>query len=516
MTPSLAVAGIAALIAVAVHPAAAADAGVPATEVMTVYRFNGPLELPYYEVAEALRDGPRIPAGHLVQGTAVIPCLVLREGKPVTDASGTPWVGFDVVVDPPTATPESGRTFSDALATRRQLRVRNHHCPPGGPRPVIDVRTLHHLERPPFFEPPRPTAPHGQAEGAAGLLDSIVRAFHESSHCAEVNATLLRRRERLLTAWDRFSRAHAGRWPEDALHRARQLDVVMRTALFEGHLERGCTAYGACERLIIALSIRNRARGGCRRGQGCRYPGDLEGVATAVSQYNIWDEYLTQVSGLTSCFLRSDLAAADTTTAARLRRMYAQSVQGVESILFGPEADLAMHFPEASPGDLLTLRHYYHPPAMGACFPDRPDVEYVSGAVARRGDDFVLVANQRVQVDAPTPGGYRFRIVRVRDTADRDELEIQDLYPGFVVDGRKIAGARPTGCRPHGLAASCTPGPVGRYRKIPSWFETGKPLRTLCRVEERGPSCALPSSAARTVAVGGPCDREMQPVAGVP
>jgi len=34
----------------------------------------------------------------------------------------------------------------------------------------------------------------------------------------------------------------------------------MRTAIYEGHLDRGCNAYGACERNIIALSIRNRAQ----------------------------------------------------------------------------------------------------------------------------------------------------------------------------------------------------------------------------------------------------------------
>ncbi|MFN8642775.1 MAG: hypothetical protein U0802_14405 [Candidatus Binatia bacterium] len=83
----------------------------------------------------------------------------------------------------------------------------------------------------------------------------------------------------------------------------------MRTALYEGHIGRGCSAYGACERNVIALSIRNRAVERCLAGQGCRQAGDFEGVSSAVAQYNIWDEYLTQTTGPASC-----------TTAPRSRR----------------------------------------------------------------------------------------------------------------------------------------------------------------------------------------------------
>ncbi len=56
----------------------------------------------------------------------------------------------------------------------------------------------------------------------------------------------------------------------------------MRTALYEGHIGRGCTAYGACERNIVALSIRNRALRPVPSRQGCRFPGDFQGVSSTV------------------------------------------------------------------------------------------------------------------------------------------------------------------------------------------------------------------------------------------
>jgi hypothetical protein len=181
----------------------------------------------------------------------------------------------------------------------------------------------------------------------------------------------------------------------------------MRTALYEGHLDRGCSAYGACERNIVALSIRNRGNS-CLGGQGCGYPGDFQGVSSKVSQYNIWDEFLTQISGLTSCFLREDLSGEGVRSTAeapldfnadyykKIRAMYEQNVEEVERILFGDDRDLAKVFPGTPLGDLKRLRHYYHPPAMGKCFPE-PRVEYMSGAVASRGDDFALIANTRIR-----------------------------------------------------------------------------------------------------------------------
>jgi len=484
-----------------------AAADIPAAPLMTVYRFNGPTGIPYYAVDRFQRSGPTTPAGTLAQGTSVIPCLVIRDGRPLTDRGGTPYVGFEVVVDARSATRESTARFKEVAARQKARRVANHHCPPNAPY-VIDVRALYALGKAPSYDPPLPP---GLAPAAgASQLDQIVRAFHASADCEQANQLLMGRRDALRRAWDAFERD--GRWPAGTIRRARQLDYVMRTALYEGHLGRGCNAYGACERNVIALSIRNRAVERCLRGQGCRQPGDFEGVASSVSQYNIWDEFLTQTSGLTSCFLRPDLAGNP--HYARLQAMYRQNAGTVEGILFGDLADLRAAFPGSATGGLTALRHYYHPPAMGKCFPGHPRLEYISGATARRGDDFALIANTRIEVGPARGGGYAFELAETADENGRDIVRTSDAYPGFVIDGRKVELRRAGGCTPYGTPRSCRFDRVGRHRKVPGWLASGDPLRLSCTIEARGESCTDPPRREQ-IAVGGACDIEMQPVAGV-
>ena len=486
-------------------------ADIPATPVLTLYRFNGDLELPYYDVGKFQGVGNDIPAGRLVQGTTLIPCLVIRGGRPVTDSSGTPFVGFEIVVDPRNATAESTARVTEVIAQRKSLMVANHHCSPGV-RHVIDVRNLYPMEKVPFFDPPRAAAPTA-GEGSAGSgPDAVVRAFHNSPQCAEVNETLTGRREALHSAWSAFKSDNSARWSESELAKAHDLDFTMRTALFEGHLERGCNAYGACERNIVALSIRNRALERCFSREGCASRGDFVGVASSVSQYNIWDEYLTQISGLTACYLRSDLATDP--KYAKLQAMYAQNVGDVQKILFGTDADLLELFPGVSLDDVKRTAHYYHAPAMGKCFPQIEGVEYMSGAVARSGDDFALIANTRIQVGDKIGDDYRFRAFRFEETDERDVVDTRDDYPGFVVDGRKVSLIPASGCRPYGVPAGCPRDEVGRYRKTPSWLDAGKPLGLTCRIADQSESCAAPEKLV-TVQVGGMCDTQMRPVSGV-
>jgi len=488
-------------------------ADIPATEVMTVYRFNGALEIPYYGVEAFQRSGTAVPAGTLTQGSSVVPCLVIRGGRPLTDRSGTPFVGFEVVVDSRRATRESTEQFKTAMAARRSMTVTNHHCGESVAY-VLDARNVDALDKPPKFDPPVADVP---AVGAAGPevtseSDQIVRAFHNSAQCADANRELVGRRAALQQGWSRFSAENATHWSPDVLSRARQLDFAMRTAIFEGHLDRGCNAYGSCERNIIALSIRNRAREACRSGQGCGFVGDLEGVAANVSQYNIWDEFLTQVSGLTSCYLRRDLVANE----GKLGAIYGHTVADVERILFGDDRDLEAIFPRSSLSDLKALRHYYHPPAMGKCFPDYPQVEFMAGAVAGNGENFALLANTRIEVGEKAEGGYLFWDVVVRDEGGRDALQVLDHYGGFVVDGRKVTRRGAAGCLPYGIPRSCRFDSIGRYRRTPGWLNMGDALEIHCSVPDRGEQCQKDMERPVEVSVGGACDTEMRPVSGVP
>ncbi|MGI6656886.1 MAG: hypothetical protein ACOX5Z_08725 [Desulfobulbus sp.] len=504
------------ILVLAALPGHAGDR-IPATPVMTLYRFNGPLDIPYYDKDAFRRRGTAAPqAGSLAQGTSVLPCVMMSGGAPLTDADGVPYVGFEVVVDSRTATPAATARFKQLVRERKELLVRDHQCGPGV-RHVLDVRNLYAMNKAPSFDPPRRNGTSSAATPPVGRLDQIVRAFHNAPACAMVNKDLLDRRHKLDRAWDGFIRDHAGQWPEREMQRARHLDYTMRTALFEGHLGRGCSAYGACERNIIALSIRNRAREACRAAQGCRSQGDFQGVASAVSQYNIWDAFLTQISGLTSCYLRDDLVVGDTDAtrqARRLQAMYNQSVGDVERILFGDDRDLQSLFPGNALAALKQLRHYYHAPAMGKCFPHRDRIEYISGAIARRGDQVALIANTRIEVGRKTAGGYLFRDVEIQEEPDRDVIRTLDTYSGFVVDGRRISLLPASRCTAYGLRPGCRFEQIGRYRKTPFWVNEGTPLAVTCRVADQGEQC---QNAPRpgTVQVGGICDVEMQPFSGV-
>jgi hypothetical protein len=489
-------------------------AGIPATPVMTLYKFNGDLEIPYYTIDGFRKKGASAPAGFLTQGSSIIPCLVIRNGRPLTNRNGTPYVGFEVVVDSRIAASASTDRFKSVVARRKIMTVPNHHCD-NSVRYVINVRKMFNLEKAPFFNPPA-SAPRMKAAGNSGTrgeLDAVVRAFHASPWCETVNRTLLGRRSALSAAWERFIAANQRRcrWPKTTLARAKHLDYTMRTAIYEAHLDRGCNAYGTCERNIIALSIRNRAKESCSRYQGCRFPGDFQGVSSKVSQYNIWDEFLTQISGITSCFLRPTTASG---SYGKLRALYENNVDDVQRILFGSDRDLVELFPGSSMRDLKALRHYYHAPAMGKCFPNHPRVEYMSGAVASNGNDFALIANTRIQVDKKVRGGYLFREFLVQEEPERDVVSVVDNYPGFVVDARKVRLKGGSRCPAYGIPRGCRFDRIGRYRRTPPWLKAGKALGIQCRVQDRGEQCLNPA-VPKTVIVGGACDTQMRPVSGV-
>ncbi len=491
-------------------------AGIPATPVMTLYRFDGALEIPYYDIQTFREKGPSAPTGTLTQGSSVVPCIVVDDGRPLTDSQGVPYVGFKVVIHSRKATPASTEAYKNAVKQRQALTVANHHCD-AGVRYVMNVRNLYSMKKAPFFDPPPRSTVNTAANKPHGELDQIIRTFHNSTYCGSVNQRLIERRDALQAAWNRFIRDQQNRWSNSSLQRAKHLDYTMRTAIFEGHLERGCNAYGACERNTIALSIRNRAIESCSRLQGCGAPGDFQGVSSKVSQYNIWDEYLTQISGLTSCFLRNDLAGESSASAqyySKLQSMYAQNLGDVQRILFGGDQDLAAIFPNNSLSDLKNLKHYYHAPAMGKCFPQHDRVEYMSGAIARKGNNFALIADTRIKVDQKTGDGYFFRDFVVRDDPARDVITIVDNYPGFVVDGRRVTLRTPSRCAPYGIPSGCRFDQIGRYRKTPPWLNAGKPLELRCRVADQGETCRGPN-VSKTARVGGVCDTDMRPITGV-
>ena len=220
-----------------------ASRGIPPTPVMTPYQFNGELAVPTYNLRSFLRHGPTRPSGKLTQGTALIPCLVMRQGRPLTDRSGTPYVGFSVALDPKKATHLGVERLKTLRQERKGQRVPNHHCE-GEVQQVVSVRRLIARESVPHLEPPVLQSMPRNSQSSS-TLDAIVRAFHNSQQCIEANRSVLRRRESLQRAWGEFIENNLETWPRQLLERAKGLDYTMRTSIYEGHMDRGCTAYGA-------------------------------------------------------------------------------------------------------------------------------------------------------------------------------------------------------------------------------------------------------------------------------
>jgi len=164
--------------------------------------------------------------------------------------------------------------------------------------------------------------------------------------------------------------------------------------------------------------------------------------------------------------------------------------------------------------DIKALRHYYHALAMGKCFPNYKRVEYMSGAVAKKGRDFALIANTRTQVGSEGENNYGFREFLFEETPKKDLIRIVDNYPGFEVDARKVLLKSPAACPPYGIPRGCNHRSIGRYRRTPPWLEAGKALGLRCKIRDRGANCRGRGSL-KTVTVGGTCDTQMRPVTGV-
>jgi len=139
----------------------------------------------------------------------------------------------------------------------------------------------------------------------------------------------------------------------------------------------------------------------------------------------------------------------------------------------------------------------------------------MSGAVARKGSDFALIANTRIQVGAKSGGGYRFKEFLFEEAPEKDIVDIVDNYPGFEVDARKVSLKGSSKCPPYGIPRGCNMRSVGRYRRTPPWLNSGKSLGLQCRILDRGAGCRG-GGKLKTVTVGDSCDTQMRPVTRVP
>jgi hypothetical protein len=84
----------------------------------------------------------------------------------------------------------------------------------------------------------------------------------------------------------------------------------------------------------------------------------------------------------------------------------------------------------------------------------------------------------------------------------------------YAVAKRKIDSKRAAACPPYGIPRGCGFAEVGRIRTTPLWLNAGQPLELTCQIKDRGANCQEPGTLV-TARVGGACDTQRRPVAGV-
>ncbi len=550
--------------------AQAAD-GLPAPPVMSVYKWAAALKLPVYSVDRLPVGGTKPkPAGYIVQGTKVLPCVVKRGGQPIPNARARPFVGYEVLYEET----DTDRLDRQALARHQAalpsrltaLRTRvdklaktvqpSHDCPRGYSGPVINARWLLKIDRaPPAFREPAQDTPDSRADTSArvhssrqgsGTVRELANIFHDSQYCSAVNQHVHGRRARMLAQWDNFVKLVGTTNPglEPSARLAAHADVVARTATFEGDLAHGCSAHGLCEIDLITLSVKNRAEHArCANGDrqfGCRFQGDYARVAASVTQYNIWDRLFTMKDSITSCYLRRDLQPGASAgrvwrdhygqpsddAGARYQKEQARftaAFERAELILSTPRRSLTRLFAADDKRDILELLHYYHPPAMGKCFPQEPRQEYMSGAYIKRGDAFFLLLGERSLIgrsrrDPVLGAAYELSLARLgADASGLERVLLTTPMPGVLVASSRVAFGTPKRCTAYGVEPNCSFDKVRRYRRTPPWLSSGRAARVTCKSVPNGPkTCATPATGGHSVTLGGRCSIDFMPMSRVP
>jgi hypothetical protein len=118
--------------------------------------------------------------------------------------------------------------------------------------------------------------------------------------------------------------------------------------------------------------------------------------------------------------------------------------------------------------------------------------------VRRRGrerPDHALIANTRIKVGAKVGSGYRFQEFRFDQEDWGDQIRIENNYPGFVVDGRKVRLGGGGGCTAYGVSSGCRFSKVGRYRRPRAGSPPANPW---------GSTAASKTAASPAAAAGAP------------
>ncbi len=512
--------------------------------------------------------------------SAVLPCVIMRDGKPFTGSKGQPMLGYTEVYREPTVSQKPSPRFSELLEPLHLLHqqrkeqtarleavkaqypankmVEHMNCPDKIDG-VIDIGVLFPEKRPVTYLP-APLAPTlnelgnsiqekiadtdcCKPEPTKTSVEDLVREFHNSAFCTHIELAHGKRKRQLLENWKAFIEEKTKKFPnlKPQLERAMQADIASRTALYESNPEEGCSGKGLCEKDIILLSIRNRAhdprckRKGGFRLYGCKHPGDVVGVATPENQYNIWNENIADTTFITSCFLRSDVhpnsnalsqlswagATIDREKYQRQVLVFEETLKRSEKILF--QKDITGLFKGSDAKHISRIQHYYHPGAMTKCFPQYEDLYVIDNGYAELDGIYFPVRKELAHV-TPTSDGAHFTMERlVSDTKQTidpidDTLTFRDDYGRARIPKHRFSKVQNgTKCTPYGVASDCNIQDPKYYRTTPGWLRTGFIPDIQCTgLMTSGLNCADQRKKEQDVKIVGKCSRSFAPVAAVP
>lgn len=513
---------------------------------------------------------------------ALVPCTVVKDGAPLFGPKGEILVGFteQVFEEPQASSPGHELTkivqaFQDVANSRRQRlsklesskaryngkRVGTNDCQ-GTVLGSVPLSALSPNEMRVMYPPPPSTTDAlvdiiNKIESINKKLQNcdclyttdtsdlikLLVEFHNSVYCLSSELQVGGRKKAFLKAWDIFIDAKLKSNPglKDDLRMAKEIDLAARTALYEGDHNRGCSGKGLCEKDIVLLSIRNRARTKPCSNYGCKFEGDIGGVATRESQYNIWSDFFTDITYMSSCFLRIDrhpstpserqaqwINEEQKQSYHRMVKMFQTTIQRAEEILYADDEKISASFGGVDIKNLTGLRHYYHPPAMQTCYPQFPQRQFVSEAYVRCGQNYHFIRKENIEVTGKGPdGNVLFSILKKDDSGTSDpiddNLKFENVFPGCILDPSRIKPpTEASRCSLYGLPPSkgkksteCAPLTTQYFRTYPKWIQGAETPEITCKqVPSKGESCN--DSVQHVDATwGGSCDRQMMPALGV-
>lgn len=354
-----------------------------------------------------------------------------------------------------------------------------------------------------------------------GLCQEAVKLlieFHNTDLCNAVNVAKegeapANRRARLLDAWKSFiARRAEGACAEDhvgtdtcgLLNRARSLDILARTAALESHqIGRVPPDEHECEMDFITLSMVNRANdAGCgKRGAqsryGCRFKGDVAGVATIPQQYNIWGDHEAMISRLTGCFFRGDKDKASWPSIwskvdfdQKLEQYRVALKSAARLTRAGFKLSDRFQAEGGDPDVLGRMKYYYHPQAMPRCEPRTYDqTAYIKMGYVEQNGKKLLLSSARILPGTGAAGRTLVNAYYPSFPADPGApAALRDLYqaggeiPTELVDFKHANRCWP----PVGESACGQTDPAAtpdRFRKSPKWSagDENARLRLSCR-----------------------------------